>query len=135
MVFCRISERPIRIRSRVSEPDYVVVQDATILGELDVTEGIKDDGLILVNTNKSVDELGVKGPYRIIVFPAEGMALRILGRPIVNTALLGAFAALTKELSLDATLDAVGRKFTGDLEEKNAQVVRESFLQLIKELS
>lgn len=63
MAFCRLSDQPIRLRSRVSEPDYVIVQDATILSELDVAEGLKDDGVILVNTDKTAEELGLKSTF------------------------------------------------------------------------
>ncbi|MFB0521986.1 MAG: pyruvate ferredoxin oxidoreductase subunit gamma [Desulfatiglandales bacterium] len=133
MAFCRLSDRPIRLRSRVNEPDYVIVQDATILRELDVVEGLKDGGMILVNTERDVAELGLKGSFRLFTFSADEIARRILGRPIMNTALLGAFAALTKELTLDATLRAVRSRFPGELGEKNAQVVRESYRQLMGE--
>jgi len=131
MAFCRLSDQTIRIRSRVNEPDYVIVQDSTILDELDVAEGLKDGGMILVNTEKDVAELGLKGSFRIFTFSADDIARRILGRPIMNTALLGAFAALTKELSLDATLRAVKSRFPGELGEKNARVVQESYRQLM----
>jgi len=133
MAFCRLSDRPIRLRSRVNEPDYVIVQDATILRELDVVEGLKDGGMILVNTERDVAELGLKGSFRLFTLSADEIARRILGKPIMNTALLGAFAALTKELTLDATLRAVRSRFPGELGEKNAQVVRESYRQLMGE--
>lgn len=133
MAFCRLSDRPIRLRSRVNEPDYVIVQDATILRELDVVEGLKDGGMILVNTERDVAELGLKGSFRLFTFSADEIARRILGKPIMNTALLGAFAALTKELTLDATLRAVRSRFPGELGEKNAQVVQESYRQLMGE--
>jgi pyruvate ferredoxin oxidoreductase gamma subunit len=135
MAFCRLSDRPIRLRSRVNEPDYVIVQDATIVRELDVAEGLKDAGMILVNTERDVARLGLKGSFRIFTFSAEDVARRILGRPIMNTALLGAFAALTRELSLDATLRAVRSRFPGELGEKNARVVQESYRQLMGEES
>jgi pyruvate ferredoxin oxidoreductase gamma subunit len=131
MAFCRLSDQTIRLRSRVNEPDYVIVQDTTILDELDVAEGLKDGGMILVNTAKDVAELGLKGSFRIFTFSADDIARRILGRPIMNTALLGAFAALTNELSLDATLRAVKSRFPGELGEKNARVVQESYRQLM----
>ena len=127
MAFFRLNDEPIRLRSRVSEPDYVIVQDATILNELDVTEGLKEGGMILVNTDKTETELGLKGSFRVVAFSAEDIARRILGRPIMNTAILGAFAAITKEISLDAALKAVRSKFPGELGEKNAQVVQESY--------
>lgn len=133
MAFCRLSERPIRLRSRVSDPDYVIVQDSTILDELDVTEGVKNDGLILINTGKSVKELGLQGAFRIFAISADELVRKILGRPIMNTALLGAFAAATKELSLNAVLTAVRGKFPGELGEKNAQVVKESYYDLAGE--
>ena len=133
MAFCRLSDRPIRLRSRVNEPDYVILQDATILNELDVTEGLKDEGMILVNTDKNVAKLGLKGSFRVFTFSADEVARKILGQPIMNTALLGAFSALTKELSLDATLKAVRSRFPGELGEKNAQVVKESYKRLMGE--
>jgi pyruvate ferredoxin oxidoreductase gamma subunit len=133
MAFCRLSDQPIRLRSRVNEPDYVIVQDPTIIKELDVAEGLKEGGMILVNTEKSADELGLEGSFRVYTFSADEVARRILGRPIMNTALLGAFAALTRELSMDATLWAIRSRFRGELGEKNAQVARESYNQLVGE--
>lgn len=130
MAFCRLSESPIRLRARVDEPDYLIIQDATILSEEDVTEGLKDGAMILVNTDKRPDELGIEGSYPISTFSAEGLARKILGRPIMNTALLGAFAAITRELTLEATLKAVRSKFPGELGEKNARVVEESYNRL-----
>lgn len=128
VAFCRLSDQPIRARSRVSEPDYVIVQDATIFSEVNLLEGIKPEGLVLVNTDKTLGEIGLAGnPIRIFTISADRIARKILGRPIMNTALLGAFAAVTKELSLEAALRAVRSKFPGDLGEKNAQVVQESF--------
>ena len=131
MAFCRMSDNPIRIRARVAEPDYVIVQDATIIRELDVTEGLKPEGLILVNTDSELSKWGLSDtPFRVISFSGEALARKILGRPIINTALLGAFAAVTDELTLDAAIAAVKSKFPGEIGSKNAQVVAESFEQV-----
>jgi len=124
---------PIRLRSRVSEPDYTIVQDPTILKEVDVFEGLKPGGMMLINTDKSLKALGVNKNFRLITFSAEELARKILGRPIMNTALLGAFAAITGELSLEAVLRAVRSKFPGILGEKNALVVEESYKRLLEE--
>lgn len=132
MAFCRLDDRPIRLRSRVNEPDYVIVQDATIIREVNVLEGLKNGGKVLVNTDRAPHELGLEGPFQITTFSAERIAREILGRPIMNTALLGAFAALTRELSLDGVVKAVQNRFQGELGEKNARVVRESYLKLEK---
>ena len=134
VAFCRLSDRPIRTRSRVHAPDYVIVQDATILSEVDVAEGLKQTGSILINTDKSVAALGLKKSNAVTI-SADEMARRILGRPIINTALLGTFAGFSRELSLEAVLNAVRSKFPGELGEKNAQVVAESYHAFLKETS
>ncbi len=133
VAFCRLSDGPIRLRSRVNAPDYVIVQDATILGELDVAEGLKEGGLVLVNTERPAAGLGLQGPYRVRTFAADALARRVLGRPIMNTALLGAFAAITGELSLDAATKAVRSKFPGEVGEKNVRLVEESYRRLAEE--
>ncbi len=127
MAFCRLDDHTIRVRCRVSEPDYVIVQDATILKEVDVLKGLKPGGTVLINTDRTAKELGLNGGFRAVGFSATELARRILGRPIMNTALLGAFAATTGELSLDAVLSAVRIKFPGKLGEKNVAVVQESY--------
>jgi pyruvate ferredoxin oxidoreductase gamma subunit len=130
MAFCRLSDRPIRLRSRVSQADYVILQDVTILNEVDVAAGLKPGGMILVNTDKRSEELALSGDLSLFTFSAEDLAREILGRPIMNTALLGAFAAMTGELSLNATVQAVQSKFPGTLGVKNAQVVKRSYEML-----
>ena len=132
MAFCRLDDQPIRVRSRITEPDYVIVQDATILNEVDVEEGLKADGLVMINTDKDVNQLGLK-TQNALTTSAEELARRILGRPIINTALLGTFAAISRELSLESVLKAVRSKFPGELGEKNARIVTESYRQVLKE--
>lgn len=133
VAFCRLSDHPIRDRSRVSNPDFIIVQDATIFSELNILEGTKPEAFVLVNTDKSLKDLHLdQNALRIITFAADKLARKILGRPIMNTALLGAFAAVTKELSLEAAVKAVRSKFPGDLGEKNAHVVQESYKTLVE---
>jgi len=132
MAFCRLSDRPIRIRSRIGEADYLIVQDATIMEEEDVSGKVRPGGTVLVNTEKPPGTLGLKKNVRLHVFPAEKMAREILGRPIMNTALLGAFGAVTNELTLNALLRAVQKKFPGEMGEKNAKVVEQSYKALIR---
>lgn len=130
MAFCRLDDRPIRLRSRISKADYVIVQDVTILNEVDVLEGLKPGGMALINTDKTTEEVGLRGDFKVYTFSAEDLAREILGRPIMNTALLGAFSAMTGEVSLKAALKAVRSKFPGTLGEKNAQVVERSYQML-----
>jgi pyruvate ferredoxin oxidoreductase gamma subunit len=134
MAFCRLSHNPIRVRSHVHEPDYVIVQDATILSEVDIEQGLKPGGALLINTDKDVHALGLKHQNAYTI-SADDLARRILGRPIINTALLGIFAGLSNELSLKAVLKAVRSKFPGEIGEKNALVVEESYHAFVKEVS
>jgi pyruvate ferredoxin oxidoreductase gamma subunit len=134
MAFCRLDDQPIRVRSRITEPDYVIVQDATILKEVDIEKGLKADGLVLINTDKDLSSLGLK-TNNVLATSAEKLARRILGRPIINTALLGTFAGVSGELSLESVLKAVRSKFPGELGEKNARIVAESYRQVQKEES
>jgi len=135
MAFCRLDDKPIRIRCRVDEPDCVIVQDPTILREVDVKSGLKDAGIILVNSDKYPRELQLSGTsYQVFTIFADELARGILGRPIINTALLGAFAGITKELTLQAALNAVLNRFPGDLGEKNALIVEESYRRMMERL-
>jgi pyruvate ferredoxin oxidoreductase gamma subunit len=134
VAFCRLSDAPIRVRSHIHEPDYVIVQDATIQKEVDVEQGLKPDGAILINTDKDVRALGFKHPNAFAI-SADELARRILGRPIINTALLGVFAGFSRELSLASVLTAVQSKFPGELGEKNARVVKESYSAFVEEVS
>ncbi len=136
MAYCRLDDSPIRIRCRVDEPDCVIVQDPTILEEVQVESGLKENGIILVNTDKLPQEMGFSKPAsRIFTIFADDLARKILGRPIINTALLGAFAGITKDLTLEAVTSAVMNRFPGDLGEKNALIARESYRMMMERLS
>ena len=126
VAFCRLSERPIRVRSRVNHPDYVIVQDPTILAELDVTEGLRQDGSILINTRRRPEELGLPGWVRVHTFC--GASASPAG-PITNTSLLGAFSAITGELTPEALMRAVRKRFPGRSGEENCRMVEEGFRQ------
>jgi pyruvate ferredoxin oxidoreductase gamma subunit/2-oxoisovalerate ferredoxin oxidoreductase gamma subunit len=109
--FLRADRKPITIHYQVYEPDHVVVLDPVLLGTIDVTAGLKPGGTILVNTAKTPDELGLPDRFLVAACDATGIALRHgLGSrttPIVNTAMVGAWAALTGIVSLDAVLGVV----------------------------
>jgi pyruvate ferredoxin oxidoreductase gamma subunit/2-oxoisovalerate ferredoxin oxidoreductase gamma subunit len=104
--FLRADRRPITIHYQVYEPDHVVVLDSVLLGTIDVTSGLKPGGTILVNTTKAPEELKLPNRFVVATCDATGIALRHgLGSrttPIVNTAIVGAWAALTGIVSLDA---------------------------------
>jgi len=118
--FLRISDRPIRLRSKIHDPDYVLVQDPTLMREVQVDKGLKPGGLLIVNSERDPQELGLASSIRAVAVPATRIALEDIGRPITNTALMGAFSAITEEVSLPAVLQAIRSKFPGEVGEKNA---------------
>jgi len=118
MASCRISDRPIRSHDPVSRPGVVVIQDPTLLGNPDVLAGLTEDGTVVVNTSRDPAEpveLGVElGPrQRWVTVPATELARRLLGRPLPNTALVGAVAGVTGLLEPEAVSSAIRRRFIG----------------------
>ncbi len=130
--FVRIGEpgEKIRIHSQVYHPDYVIVQDPTLVGRVDVVLGLKHGGLVIVNTEKNSSDLDLEVDGKVITFPATELALEILGKPIPNTALLGVFAAVTGELSLQAVEKAIHERFTEDLLEPNLRVAKKAYEEM-----
>jgi pyruvate ferredoxin oxidoreductase gamma subunit len=133
VAFCRIDDRPIRLREPVMAPDALIIQDPTLLHQVDVFSGLKDDGYILINTAKSFDALGL-GEFarrfrreRLLTVPATELALRHVGRPVPNAALLGAFAALGGPVTLEAVNAAVERKFSGAVARGNVAAAGEAY--------
>lgn len=131
--FVRISQKPIRIRSQVYKPNYVIVQDPTLLEVINVLDGLREDGLLLINSKKKAAELGIHTKARVKTIPAMEIALEVIGKPIMNTTLLGAFAAATGEISLEGIQKAIQHKFPGPVGEKNIAAVMRAFDFIKKE--
>ncbi|PFG38287.1 pyruvate ferredoxin oxidoreductase gamma subunit [Georgenia soli] len=123
--FCRIADRPIRVREPVLAPDAVIVQDPTLLRAVDVFDGLRPEGYALVNSRRPLDELGLGErlaalpPGHAVTVPATEIALEHVGRPLPNAVLLGAFAALYEALDLDAVVAALRDRFPGDVGDRN----------------
>jgi len=109
--FVRISDVPINIRSQVYNPDIVLVLEPSLVQAVDVTKGLKKKGIIIINTNKAKEKLTLQGDYDIHTIDATSIAMKIFGKPIVNTAVLGAFAAITKSISLRSLKQAINERF------------------------
>lgn len=124
--FCRIDDAPIRNREPVAKPDGLIVQDPTLLHQVDVFGGLKADGRVLVNSAKDPEGLGLADlgdrvrPDRMLTVPATEIAREHLGRPLPNAVLLGAFAAFTGVISLESVLRAIKRRFDGPIGDRNA---------------
>lgn len=140
VAFCRIADHDIRLREPILEPDVLIVQDATLLHQVDVFQGLKPEGWVLINSRHDFHALGLAEieqrfqPERLTTVPATEIALRHLGRPLPNAVLLGGFAALSGLITLDAVAHAIGERFAGRLAESNIAAASEAFDYVRREL-
>jgi pyruvate ferredoxin oxidoreductase gamma subunit len=131
--FCRIDDRPIRLREPISRPDALIVLDPTLLHQVDLFAGLPSDGYLLVNTSRTLAELGLAelvgtlDVRRVATVPATELAREHLGRPLPNAALLGGFAALTGQISLEAVSDAIRSRFAGTVGEGNVKAAEAAY--------
>lgn len=130
VAFCRIDDKEIRLREPIQEPDALIVQDPTLFKALDVLEGLKPSGYLIVNTARSFAEIHLEAVAarlpagHALTVPATELALKYVKRPAPNTALLGAFAAEVGIVSLDSVLEAIRRAFPGKVGEANVEAAK-----------
>lgn len=133
--FARIADEPILIRSQVYNPDYVIVLDHTLLEVVDVTEGLKKNGIVIVNSTKKPEEIAIK-EHRVATVDATSIALElqllVAGLPILNTPILGAFAKATEEVKLESVVEAIKETWPGAAGEKNAKAAMLAYERLVK---
>ena len=139
VAFCRLDDQEIRLREPVMEPDAIIIQDPTLLHQVDVFSGLKKDGYILINTAHTFDQLGLGEfikdfrPEHLLTIGATDLAMKHVGLPVPNVPLLGAFAALAGRITLDAVLAAIGQKFKGAVAQGNMEVAREAYEMVMKQ--
>jgi len=138
VAFCRIDDRAIRLREPIMAPDAIIIQDPTLLHQVDIFAGLKNDGYILINTNKSFAELGLAdlasawNPARLCTVSATELALKHVGRPVPNVPLLGGFAAISGVIQLASVLKAIGERFAGKLAADNSAAATEAY-QIVRQ--
>lgn len=140
VAFCRISDTEIRLREPILAPDVLIVQDPTLLHQVNVFQGLQPDGYVLINSKRSFHDLGLAEieqrfrRERLTTVPATEIALRHLGRPLPNAVLLGGFAALSGLITLDAVAHAIQHKFSGKVAEGNIAAAAEAYAFVQREL-
>ena len=140
VAFCRIDERPIRLREQIMAPDALIIQDPTLLHQVDVFSGLVTDGYVLINTTRSFDELGLGeflGHFRrdhVCTVAATELALKHVGRPVPNAALLAGFAAITGRIALDSVLAAIRERFPAKIADANTAAAQEAYDSVMQEL-
>lgn len=117
--FCRIDNKFISLRSFVYEPDYVIVLDESLLASIDIEAGLKKEGVIILNTKKKTNL-----NHKTFCINASKIALETVGKPFANIAILGAFAKITKLISLKSLEEAIQERFSKELAEKNILAAR-----------
>ena len=129
--FLRYDDKQIRLRCQVYEPDYVLIVDKTLTYGYDCFAGLKSDGVVVIDDDKE-NLSSYKLPQssqKLFAVPASRIAQEVIGRPLGNTVILGAFAAATGDVELDHLLEAVAEKFSakGAVAEKNQEAVKRGF--------
>lgn len=129
--FARIDNKPVRTREHVYEPDVLIIQDPTLIGTVDVTKGCNDKTKVIINTTKPKDEINLNLPKdNIYALDATKIALEELGRNIVNTVILGAFAKATNLVTLDSLKRGIEDKFGAkgpELVNKNIKAIERAY--------
>ena len=140
VAFCRMDDRPIRLREPIMAPDALIIQDPTLLHQVDVFSGLAPDGYVLINTTRSLDELGLSeflGRFRrerIRTVAATELALKHISRPVPNAALLAGFAAVTGRISLDSVNAAIRDRFPVKIADANVAAAREAYDSVMREM-
>lgn len=139
VAFCRIADREIRLREPIMEPDALIIQDPTLLHQIDVFAGLKADGYVLLNSHHSFEELGLgdlikaHNPAHFCTLAATELGLKHVGRPIPNVPLIAGFAALSGAIRLESVVKAINEKFAGRIAEGNIAAAREAY-RMVEEM-
>ena len=133
IAFCRISDYPIRTREPITHPDVVIIQDSTLLHQMDVFGGLSSQGYVLINSTKTIDELRLGEKCASLpqnhscTVPASEIATKYLGRPFANVGLVAGFAEITGIVSRSSIENAISQKFSGQTGILNGLVAAEAF--------
>ncbi|MFH1173021.1 MAG: pyruvate ferredoxin oxidoreductase subunit gamma [bacterium] len=131
--YARIDNKFIKLRSQVYQPDFIILQDPTLIGPVNILAGAKPNTLVIVNTVKKPEELGLPKSAKVMTVPATEIANKTLGKPIINTALLGAWAGASGLVKLASLKKAILERFPGELGQKNFQAAQLAFNHLAKD--
>jgi pyruvate ferredoxin oxidoreductase gamma subunit len=130
LAFCRVDDKPIRLRCKILTPDVVVVLDPSLLRIQNPPADLRDNGIIVLNTAKTAAEIRQEYGYKhtLALVDANKIALEVLGVPIVNTTMIGALLKVTGVVSVDALDDPLKHRF-GPLAEKNFNALKVAYEQ------
>lgn len=130
--FARIDDKAIRTREQVYEPDYVMVLDSSLLDAVNVAEGLKENGIIIVNTNEDAKNVKLATKAQVKTIDVTRIALDIIGKPFVNAPMLGAFVAACGIVGIDSVIAAIKENFAGkpEIAQKNIAAVKAAYEEM-----
>ncbi len=130
VAYVRIDDVEIELREPVLDPHLLIVQDPTLFSAIDVFAGLREDGYVLINTTKTLAQLGIEEATNrlpeghVSTVPATELAMKYLQRPTPNTVLLGALTTMTDTLHIESVCAAILHKFPGKIGEMNVEAAR-----------
>ena len=133
VAFCRIDDKPIRLREPVLEPDILIIQDPTLFNAIDVFNGLTETGHLLINTGKTIEALGIENAVEhlpdghVCTVPATDIALTHVKRPVPNAVLLGALSAVTGVIKIESVVEAIETKFPGKVGQANITAAKVAY--------
>lgn len=130
MAFVRIDDHPIRIRTQIYNPDHIIILDQSLLQMMDVTQGLKPGGTIIINSEKKPDAFNFNGDFKVVTVDASAIAVKhglgSVTQPIVNTSILGAVAKILKTVKIESVIAAIEEEVPAKTE-ANAAAAREAY--------
>ena len=128
------SQQPVKIRADITNPDVVVVLDPSLLSIVNVTSGLKKDGLVIINTKKTAAQIKseFKIDYPVATVNATKIAREQLGVPIVNTTMLGAVIKATGVIKKESAFAPLEKRF-GRLGERNIKAMETAYQEVFIE--
>ena len=136
--YTRVSDEPIEVHNNITHPGIVIVLDDTLIGTVDVAEGMKEDGTIILNTTMSVSEarkkLNVADAINVAVIDASGIAVATIKRDIPNTPIVGALSKVTGivpvEMIKERLIITFGKKFSQEIVDANIASVERAYKEV-----
>lgn len=132
--FVRVDTKPVRLRSQIYGPDYILIVDATLMRGFNCFMGLRENGIVMINAKEGIELPKINASQKVFLLPANDIALRTIGRPLGNTALLGGFCAVSQELDLETMLEATKQRFSGKVKETNLEAIRQGYAYIKKNI-
>jgi 2-oxoacid:acceptor oxidoreductase gamma subunit (pyruvate/2-ketoisovalerate family) len=132
VAFCRVDDKRIHIRAKVNNPDIVIVLDPGLVKLLDPSEGMKEGGMLIINTKKGTESAGKarNSSIRIATVDANKIAHEELGRDIVNTTMIGAFIKATGLISIEDIQGPLMERFGAKIGARNMKALERAYKEV-----